>query len=101
MNAGAVPPVAGGAVGLEDPAAKRQPLLFFGVVHEPEQGGVVRGHRADFARQLFQPDLGLVQPVLPRRTEDVHVEGVLERDGLMGQVGRQVKHFAHTDRHLA
>src|ERR1041385_8408930 len=36
----------------------------------------------------------LVQPVLPRRREDVHVERVLQRLGLVRHVARQVEHLA-------
>ena len=38
--------------------------------------------------------VGLVQPVLARRTEDVHVERVLERFGLVRHVRRNVQHLA-------
>src|SRR5882672_11116423 len=48
---------------------------------------------------LPQVGVGLFQPVLARRTEDVDIEGILQRVGLVGQVARQMQHLsrAHHD----
>src|SRR5882762_278881 len=48
---------------------------------------------------LPQVGVGLFQPVLARRTEDVDIEGILQRVGLVGQIARQMQHLssAHHD----
>ena len=38
--------------------------------------------------------VGFIEPVLARRAEDVHVERILERFGLVRDVGRNHQHFA-------
>ena len=43
---------------------------------------------------LPQVGVGLVEPVRARRVEDVHIEGVLQRMGLVRHVARQVQHLA-------
>jgi hypothetical protein len=44
--------------------------------------------------------VGAVEPVLPRRVEDVHVQRVLERERLVRNVGRDVQHLAGAHDHL-
>src|SRR5256885_7987345 len=49
---------------------------------------------------MSQIVVGLVQPVLARRIEDVQVHGVFERPGLVGHVRGDAQHFAGTHHQL-
>jgi hypothetical protein len=49
---------------------------------------------------ITEVGVGLVQPVLPRRIEHIHIQGILQSDGLVRYTRREVKHlaFAHIHR---
>src|SRR5262252_1200304 len=56
----------------------------------------------DCARALGLPEVLVLafEPVLPRRIEDIHVEGVLESLGAVAQVAWNVQHFTGPHIHL-
>src|SRR6478735_6103908 len=58
---------------------------------------VLRSAPRPLGRRLPQVGIGPVEPVLPRRTEDVDVERLLECLGLVRQAGRDVQHLAGAD----
>src|SRR3712207_8002466 len=49
---------------------------------------------------LFRSVIRPIQPVLPDRAEDVHLERVVERLGLVRYPRRDVQHFPFTHRDL-
>src|SRR5262249_23547223 len=66
---------------------------------QPADSDVCRNYRTYVCRKnrplrLPQVEVGAVQPVLPRRIEDIHVERVLQGLRRVRQVGWDEEHFA-------